>query len=128
MKAAKRNLVIIIVAAVAVLAAVGVFLLWKPEPKGIIVGSSNLPDSLNPILEQNTAGLNADELIFDGLVNFEVDQLSGKLFTEYALAERIEQDPATKMIYHIALREVSWHDGTRLTADDVVYSFAAYAE
>lgn len=128
MKAAKRNIVIIIVAAVAVLAAAGVFLLWKPEPKGIIVGSSNLPDSLNPVLEQNVAGLDADELIFDGLVNFEVDQLSGKLYTEYALAEKIEQDPSTKMLYHVGLREVSWHDGTRFTADDVVYSFAAYAE
>lgn len=128
MKAVKRNIVIIAVAAVAVLAVVGIFLLWKPEPKGIIVGASNLPDSLNPVLEQNTSGLNADELVFDGLVNFEVDALSGKLYTEYALAEKIEQDPDTKMVYHVALREVSWHDGTRVTADDVAYSFAAYAE
>jgi peptide/nickel transport system substrate-binding protein len=89
----KRNIVVvIIVAVVAIAASVGIFLLWKPEPKGIVVAVSNLPDSLNPVLGQNTSGLNADELVFDGLVNFEVDPQSGKLYPELALAELIEQD------------------------------------
>jgi peptide/nickel transport system substrate-binding protein len=125
----KRNIVVVIaVAAVAVAASVGVFLLWKPEPKGIIVAVSNLPDSLNPVLDQNTSGLNADELVFDGLVNFEVDPQSGKLYPELALAEAIEQDPKTKRSYSVLLRQVYWHDGTELTSEDVVYSFDAYTK
>lgn len=113
---------------VAALAGLGIFLLWKPEPKGIVVAVSSLPDSLNPVLDQNVSGLNADELVFDGLVNFEVDPQSGTLYPELALAEAIEQDPATKKDYSVLLRHVYWHDGTELTAEDVEYSFAAYSD
>src|SRR5574344_10546 len=127
MKINKKGLIGIIIAAVVIiLAAVG-FLIWRSaQPKGITVAVSTLPDSLNPVLEQNTSGLNADELIFDGLTNFEVDESSGKLYTELALAESIEQDPVNKKTYTAVLRDVTWHDGTPVTAADVEYSFAAY--
>ncbi len=128
MKLSKRTIVIIAAIACSAAALVSVLLLWKPEPKGIIVGSSSLPDSLNPVLEQNTAGLNSNELLFDGLVNFEVDAASGRLYPELALAESIEQDPLTKKTYRVSLRQIFWHDGRALTAEDVVYSFKAYAE
>ena len=75
---------------------------------------------------QNTSGLNADELLFDGLVNFEVDKTSGSLYSELALAESIVQNPVDKKTYTIMLRDVMWHDGTPVTSDDIVYSFAAY--
>jgi peptide/nickel transport system substrate-binding protein len=125
----KRNVIIAVsLAVVAAAAGLGVFLLWKPEPKGIVVAVSNLPDSLNPVLDQNLSGLNANELVYDGLVNFEVDPQSGKLYPELALAEAIEQDPVTKKDYSVLLRQVYWHDGTELTAEDVEYSFAAYTD
>jgi len=129
MKIKNRNIIIIIsIVVVAAAAGLGIFLLWRPEPKGIVVAVSNLPDSLNPVLDQNLSGLNANELVFDGLVNFEVDPQSGKLYPELALAEAIEQDPATKKDYSVLLRQVYWHDGTELTAEDVEYSFAAYTD
>lgn len=124
----KSTLVVVIVAVVALAAAASVFLLWQREPEGLVVGISTLPDSLNPILEQNTSGLNADELVFDGLVNFEVDTASGQLNSELALAESITQDPVTKTTYIAVLKDVKWHDGTPVTAADVEYSFAAYIE
>ena len=129
MSTKNRNLIIAVcLVVVAAAAGLGVFLLWKPEPKGIVVAVSNLPDSLNPVLDQNVSGLNANELVFDGLVNFEVDPKSGKLYPELALAEAIEQDPVTKKDYSVLLRQVYWHDGTELSAEDVAYSFAAYAD
>lgn len=128
MKTQKRNIIIIIVAVVCILATVGAILVWKAQPKGIVVAVSSLPDSLNPVLEQNISGMNASELVFDGLVNFEVDVQSGKLIPELALAESIEQDPVTKKTYMVLLRKVYWHDGTMLSASDVVYSFAAYTD
>ncbi len=128
MKITRRTIVAGAAALAAVAAAAAVFLLWKPQPKGITVAVSTLPDSLNPVLEQNTSGLNADELLFDGLVNFEVDAQSGKLCPEFALAESIEQDPRTKKTYRATLKQVWWHDGTPVTAGDVAFSFAAYLE
>jgi peptide/nickel transport system substrate-binding protein len=124
----KRTLVLVIVAAALAAAALALVLLWNPEPKGIVVGTSSLPDSLNPVLEQNGAALNADELVFDGLVNFEVDPASGSIGSELALAEKIEQDPVTKKSYTVTLRQVLWHDGRTLSAEDVAFSFKAYMD
>jgi len=122
----KRTIVIIAAAGALALSAGALALLWKPEPKGIVVGTASLPDSLNPVLVQNAAGMNAAELVFDGLVNFEVDPGSGAISSELALAESVEQDPRDKKTYTVKLRDVSWHDGTPLTAADVAFSFRAY--
>lgn len=124
--AQKKNLIIVGAVSALVVAAAAVFMFWEREPEGLVVGISNLPDSLNPVLEQNLQGMNANELVFDGLANFEVDSASGKLNAELALADSITQDPATKTTYTAVLKDVKWHDGTPVTASDVAYSFAAY--
>jgi ABC-type transport system substrate-binding protein len=124
----KSILVIAVIALIAVGAGVAIALLWEPEPEGLIVGITDLPDSLNPVLPQNLSGLNASELVFDGLVNFEIDVPSGQMSADLALVESITQDPVTKKTYTVVLRDTKWHDGTPVTAADVAYSFAAYVE
>ncbi len=127
MKLGKKSIITIIAATLVVVAAVVGFIIWKAQPKGAVAAVSTLPDSLNPVLEQNTSGLNASELIFDGLTNFEVDPQTNQLYTELALAESIEQDQKDKKTYTVTLREdVLWHDESPLIADDVVYSYNAY--
>ncbi|MGI5173957.1 ABC transporter substrate-binding protein [Treponema sp. OMZ 840] len=128
MKMNKKSIIVIVAVCLIVLGSAGAFVIWKAQPKGVMVAVSTLPDSLNPVLEQNTSGLNADELLFDGLVNFEVDEQSGSLYSELALAESIVQDSVNKKTYTVLLRDVMWHDGTPLTASDVEYSFAAYTD
>ncbi len=121
----KKGLIAIIVVAVVIVAAIVSFVVWKTRPRGMTVAVSELPDSLNPVLEQNTSGLNANELLFDGLVNLEVKD--GRLVAEYALAEYIEQDEVTRKDYRATLRDgLVWHDGEKVTADDVVFSYKAY--
>jgi len=128
-KANKKSILIVAIIAVAALGvAAAVFLLWQREPEGLVVGISDLPDSLNPVLKQNTQGLNADELVFDGLVNFEVNLETAQMSSDLALAESITQDPVTKKTYTAVLRDVKWHDGTPVTSADVEYSFAAYTD
>lgn len=122
----KSFLVIGLVALVLAGAATAVFFLWEREPEGLVVGISNLPDSLNPVLPQNLQGLNANELVYDGLVNFEVDVSSGQMYPDMALAESITQDQTTKKGYDVVLKDVKWHDGAPVTAADVEFSFAAY--
>ena len=127
MKLGKKSIIAIVVAALVVVAAVVGIVIWKAQPKGAVAAVSTLPDSLNPVLEQNTSGMNASELIFDGLTNFEVDPQTNQLYTELALAENIEQDQKDKKTYTVTLREdVVWHDESPLMADDVVYSYNAY--
>jgi ABC-type transport system substrate-binding protein len=124
----KKIIIIGIVSIVIIGIAALLFFPWEKAPEGIVIGSSSLPDSLNPILEQNTPAINANELVFDGLVNFEVDAASGKIGSEFAIAESIDQDPVTKKIYTVTLRQMNWHDGTKVTAKDVVFSYKAYIE
>lgn len=127
MKLGKKSIITICAAALVVVAAVVGIVIWKAQPKGAVAAVSTLPDSLNPVLEQNTSGLNASELIFDGLTNFEVDPQTNQLYTELALAESIEQNQKDKKTYTITLREdVVWHDESPLIAEDVVYSYNAY--
>lgn len=135
MKMNKKSVIAIAIVAAAVVASVVAVAVWKAQPKGMTVAVSTLPDSLNPVLEQNTSGLNADELVFDGLTNFEIteDSSSGRgvLYADLALAEYIEQDASDKKTYTVTLRDVYWHDSTAekphvVTADDVVYSYQAY--
>nr|CAC82571.1 hypothetical protein [Treponema maltophilum] len=101
MKLSKKGIIAIVIIALVVLGSAIGFLIWKAQPKGATVAVSILPDSLNPVLEQNTSGLNADELLFDGLVNFEVDKASGSLYSELALAESIVQNPVDKKTYTV---------------------------
>lgn len=125
----KKSVIVVVLILLALIGAgTAVFLLWEREPEGLVVGISTLPDSLNPVLAQNTQGLNANELVFDGLVNFEVDSASGQQSAELALAESITQDQATKTGYDVVLRDAKWHDGSPVTAADVEYSFAAYLD
>jgi len=130
--ALNKKVLAIGIGAVAVAGAVVGVVIAKAQPKGMTIAVSELPDSLNPVLEQNTSGLNANELIFDGLVNFEVDPSTGKRYTEFALAEDIVQDEKTRKNYTVTLRDVAWNDGedgnpgTPVTSADVVYSFKAY--
>ena len=135
MKMNKKSVIAIAIVAAAVVASVVAVAVWKAQPKGMTVAVSTLPDSLNPVLEQNTSGLNADELVFDGLTNFEIteDSSSGRgvLYADLALAEYIEQDTSDKKTYTVTLRDVYWHDSTAekphvVTADAVAYSYQAY--
>jgi hypothetical protein len=113
--AQKKNLTIVGAVLVLVLAAAAaLFMFWQREPEGLVVGISTLPDSLNPVLEQNLQGKNANELVFDGLANFEVDVASGKLNAELALADSITQDPVTKTTYTVVLKDVNVN-GTSFT-------------
>lgn len=127
MKFTKKNIIVIAIAAVAVAAVVVGIVIRMAQPKGAVAAVSTLPDSLNPVLEQNTSGLNASELIFDGLTNFEVDPETHTLTTVFGLAESIEQNPKDKKTYTVTLREgVMWHDESPVIAEDVVYSYNAY--
>lgn len=77
------------------------------------------PKFLNPVLAfSNDVDLDLSHLVFSGLY-----EINAKGEVEHALAssEKISMDGTT---YTISLRRnVQWHDGELLTADDVVFTF-----
>lgn len=128
----KKKTLIFAAVGVLVVAAIVSVIFINAMPKGVKVAVSNLPDSLNPALPQNTQGLNANELVFDGLCNNEViedEDGTGTLVAEPCLAENIEEYGSDKKTFLVTLNtSTEWHDSTQnekhaLTSDDVVYTF-----
>ena len=135
-KGLNKKTIIFAAVGVLVIAAIISVIFINAMPKGVKVAVSNLPDSLNPVLPQNTQGLNANELIFDGLCNNEVvedEDGNGALVAEPCLAEDIEEYGNDKKSFLVTLNtSTEWHDSTQnerhyLSSEDVIYSFDAYA-
>ena len=98
---------------------------FSKKDSGIVVAVSEEPNTLNPVLKQNMTAMNINEMLYDGLANYEIENGFKKL--KYAIASNIEQDGKKQSLYHIDLRrDVKFHDGTPCTADDVVFSYNAY--
>jgi peptide/nickel transport system substrate-binding protein len=74
-------------------------------------------DTLNPLYAASSAEITASRLLFSSLYNYDsTGHLRGDL------AERVDIDQ-TQMIYTVTLRsDATWHDGSRLTAEDVAFT------
>ncbi len=87
----------------------------------LIFAERDDPVWLNPILEKAGQDTRNNRLMFDSLFNLdENNQIVPKLATSYTISE-------DGMEYTVKLHEnAKWHDGTPVTADDVVFTFMAH--
>lgn len=86
------------------------------EYKEAIFGELN---SINPLLAKTDADRDLVNLIFSGLMKYGKD---GKLIPDLAESYEILDDGKT-YIFH--LRNSFWHDGEKISADDVVFTIQA---
>lgn len=129
-----KKVTIIGLVVVLVVAAIGVFYYLDVQEKKrlamerklrqetLIVAFKELPDTLNPLFEQNAAGLTLMDPLFDGLSN-----RSGREAREYVsgLATDFIQDEEKRNIYTVELdQERRWHDDPQhmVTARDVRFT------
>lgn len=74
------------------------------------------PSCLNPFFQQNRVTYTVNNALFDPLYIVDKDEV------RYYLAESMEASE-DKLTYKLKLKDnLKWHDGTKITADDVVYS------
>lgn len=71
--------------------------------------------TLNPLLAASEPEQAVSRLLFSSLYNYDV---TGALHTDLAESMTVKDDKA----YTIKLRNAVWHDGKKLTAEDVVYT------
>ena len=71
--------------------------------------------TLNPLLAASEPEQAVSRLLFSSLYNYDV---TGALHTDLAESMTVKDDK----VYTIKLRNVVWHDGKKLTAEDVVYT------
>ncbi|MBX3142592.1 MAG: hypothetical protein KF813_02460 [Trueperaceae bacterium] len=105
--------------AVSLLVALVGFALAQPEYGGVLrVGMQTDPVGLDPHITNATATRNMLENTYDTLVMFD-----SSLAIVPGLAESWEaSDDLLQWTFH--LREATWHDGTPVTASDVVFSIS----
>jgi microcin C transport system substrate-binding protein len=99
----------------------------NPEaPKGgtVRLGTVGTYDSLNPFIIKGVSAVGVG-LLFDTLTV----QSDDEPFTEYGLvAETIEVPADSSWVAFTLREEARWHDGSPLTADDVIFSFETLVE
>lgn len=90
---------------------------WAGEPVVVRIGTDVDVQSMDPRLQRDTTGYRINNLLYDGLV-----QLDASLNPVPDLAVKWEQpDPKT---WVFTLRpDATFADGTKVTAEDVVYTF-----
>lgn len=101
----------------------------EPQVGGeLVIGSIQEPDSLNPWLTGLTVGLEVEAMIYESLTR--VDPNGVHIPALAAEAPSIENGGISEdlLTYTYTLRDdVTWHDGTPFTADDVVFTYTAIA-
>jgi len=95
----------------------------KPVYGGtLVIGTTNPPTPINPILTQHSVSTGVISLIYDPLIRINGE---GKVVPGLAKSWEISPDGLEYTFY---LREgVKFHDGKELTAADVVYSYQQYS-
>lgn len=122
----QRDVVIWILAVGFLIAATGVQLIWYQQSYKVSVPNSDgtyaeavlgAVDTLNPIFASSSAEQSASYLMFSRLLRYDTTGTLG-----YDIATNIKiNDLKTK--YTVSIRpDVKWHDNTRLTADDIVFT------
>ncbi|MFW0837470.1 MAG: ABC transporter substrate-binding protein [Candidatus Komeilibacteria bacterium] len=119
-----RGAVIVIV--IAIVGLLGQFY-WQhskivPRAGGdYIEGLIGAPNFINPILAQyNDVDRDLSKLLFNGLLKY--DQ-QGSLQLE--LAESLQVSPDQKEYNFTLKKNIFWHDGQPLTADDIIFTIAS---
>ncbi|MBI4239469.1 peptide ABC transporter substrate-binding protein [Candidatus Uhrbacteria bacterium] len=129
-KILSRQEYLVIKALLVVIVVNVVFLGWRgyvgattptPSSGGIYTeGLVGFPRSINPVLvANNDVDRDLVNLVFSGLLRYDSDR---KIIPDLAESYEVSQDEKTYTFY--LKKNIQWHDGEPLTADDVVFTFS----
>lgn len=96
----------------------GVYMTSAPDEGGTYAeGIVGQLDTMNPLFASSSAEVSASKLLFSGLLSYDRDN---QLQPDAAAWWTVSEDGKT---YTVQLRnDIYWHDGVKLTVDDVVYT------
>jgi len=91
------------------------------EPAIVRIGYAGSPDTLNPGAAVLSEAYIMFELVYDSMYDLNMDNTFSLNLAESA---DVSDD---NLVWTFKLRDATFHDGTPLTADDVVFSYDLYA-
>lgn len=87
------------------------------EENSVLTFSMRVPETLNPLRNREATVDLALKLLFQPLIAFDE---SGKCIPSVAQSWTVSPDGTTVSL--VLRQDIQWHDGTTLTADDVIFS------
>ena len=85
----------------------------------LVIGSIGDASYLNPILSQDTASGDVNNLVFNGLLKYDKDL---NLVGDLASSWEITQGREPVIVFNLR-KGVKWHDGVEFTSEDVRFTF-----
>ncbi len=96
--------------------------------KNIVVGISADIETLNPLFSFTQIEGNINELLFLSLVRYEWNSSTGSLDSYNMLADNVDWGEDSSSVT-ISIRDnIIWSDSTKLTVNDIIFSFELYAD
>lgn len=94
----------------------------------VVIGVAADVENLNPLYAFGLLEGNIRELLFSGLVIHQWDEKIGDLVTSPSLAEEWEWNKDSSTVIFYLHDNLYWSDSTKLTTEDVVFSFDLYSD
>jgi len=122
-----KKILIIIFAVISIIT-------WNCDPEKpvnkerIVIGVAADVENLNPLYAFGLLEGNIREILFLSLVKHQWVEEIGDLDTSPLLAEKWEWNQDSTSVTFYLRENLFWSDGTKLTVEDVVYSFDLYSD
>ncbi len=94
----------------------------------VVVGITQDVESLNPLFAFSVDEGSISELLYLGLVQHNWNDEKGDITSEPLLARDWEWSPDTSSIIINLRDDITWSDGRKLTAGDIVFSFDVFSD
>ncbi len=100
----------------------------SPVSNQVIVGIDSDIESLNPLFSFSGYENNISELLYLKLVQSDWDNENGALIYKPMLAKSWKWNGDSSAVTFYLRDDVTWSDGKKVTAEDVVFSFDVYSD
>lgn len=100
----------------------------KETNNRIVVALQSDAESLNPLFAFSFQEVNITELLYPGLVQHEWNGTNGTVESSPMVAKSWNWNNDSTSITINIRDDISWRDGVKLTAEDVIFSFDAYSD
>jgi peptide/nickel transport system substrate-binding protein len=111
-----------------------IFLNWNCETNvpiaqnRVVIGIPADAETLNPLFAVSLTEGQITELLFLGLVKHDWDENAADITSSPLLAERWEWNKDSTSVTFFLRDNSFWSDGTKLTSDDILFSFDLYSD
>ena len=101
----------------------------KPvKDERVVIGVSADVESLNPLFSFSLTEGQINELLYLGLVQHDWDEKTADIISSPLLSEKFEWSQDSTSVTFDLRENAYWSDGTKVTSDDIIFSFDLYSD